>query len=95
MGLGVRLGLGLGLGLRYRVRVRARARVRVRVRVKGVLTCTMPRVAEHTGSEKSPPGGDTAPTMETEPMRSGLPRILHLPLYKGEDVGRDVGRSRG
>ena len=37
-------------------------------------TCTMPSVAEVTGSEKSPPGGDTAPTTVTEPSRSGLPR---------------------
>jgi hypothetical protein len=33
----------------------------------------MPRVAEVTGSEKSPPGGETAPTMLTLPSRSGLP----------------------
>eukprot|EP00961_Rhodomonas_salina_P002351 32553-Rhodomonas_salina.4 len=32
-------------------------------------TCTIPRVAAHTGSEKSPPAGDTAPTMVTEPVR--------------------------
>jgi hypothetical protein len=37
------------------------------------LTWTMPRVAEVTGSEKSPPGGETAPTMLTLPSRSGLP----------------------
>ncbi|VVC88744.1 unnamed protein product [Leptidea sinapis] len=30
-------------------------------------TCTIPRVAAVTGSEKSPPGGDTAPTMDTDP----------------------------
>lgn len=30
-------------------------------------TWTIPRVADVTGSEKSPPGGDTAPTMDTEP----------------------------
>ena len=34
-------------------------------------TWTMPRVAAHTGSEKSPPGGETAPTMEMEPVRVG------------------------
>ena len=39
-------------------------------------TCTIPRVADVTGSEKSPPGGETAPTIETEPSRSGLP--IHL-----------------
>lgn len=33
----------------------------------------MPRVAEVTGSEKSPPGGETAPTIVTEPSRSGFP----------------------
>ena len=37
-------------------------------------TCTMPSVAAHTGSEKSPPAGDTAPTIVTEPVRFGLPR---------------------
>lgn len=41
-------------------------------------TCTIPRVALVTGSEKSPPGGDTAPTILTEPSRSGLPRHLTL-----------------
>ena len=35
-------------------------------------TCTMDSVAAVTGSEKSPPGGDTAPTTVTEPSRSGL-----------------------
>ena len=39
-------------------------------------TDTMERVAEVTGSAKSPPGGETAPTMEIEPVRSGLPRHL-------------------
>jgi hypothetical protein len=29
----------------------------------------MLRVADVTGSEKSPPGGETAPTMETEPEK--------------------------
>ena len=43
------------------------------------LTCTMPRVAEVTGSEKSPPGGETAPTMVTLPSRLGLPRHDTLP----------------
>lgn len=70
-------------------------------------TCTIPKVAEVTGSEKSPPvyliryenfiniikyikthdkfksiyrpGGDTAPTMETEPSRSGFPKHLTRP----------------
>ena len=37
-------------------------------------TCTMPSVADVTGSEKSPPGGDTAPTTVTEPSRLGPPR---------------------
>ena len=39
----------------------------------------MPRVAEQTGSEKSPPGGETAPTMEIEPSRSGEPIMVALP----------------
>lgn len=30
-----------------------------------LLTCTIPRVAEVTGSEKSPPGGDTLRTQQT------------------------------
>lgn len=30
-------------------------------------TCTMPNVADVTGSEKSPPGGETAPTIVTDP----------------------------
>ena len=38
------------------------------------LTWTMPSVADVTGSEKSPPGGDTAPTMVTLPSREGEPR---------------------
>ena len=38
------------------------------------LTCTIESVAEVTGSEKSPPGGDTAPTTVTDPSRSGEPR---------------------
>ena len=37
-------------------------------------TCTMPSVAEVTGSEKSPPGGLTAPTIVTLPSRFGPPR---------------------
>lgn len=41
-------------------------------------TCTIPRVALVTGSEKSPPGGDTAPTILTEPSRSGLPKHFTL-----------------
>ena len=50
-------------------------------------TCTIPRVADVTGSEKSPPGGDTAPTILTLPSRSGFPEyLLH---YHGEqDVFR-------
>ena len=32
-----------------------------------------------TGSEKSAPGGLTAPTIVNEPQRSGLPRHLTLP----------------
>jgi len=42
-------------------------------------TCTMPSVAEVTGSLKSPPGGDTAPTTVTLPVRVGEPRQLTLP----------------
>ena len=39
----------------------------------------MESVAVVTGSEKSPPGGDTAPTMVTEPSRPGDPRQLTRP----------------
>lgn len=42
-------------------------------------TCTIPNVADVTGSEKSPPGGLTAPTILTEPSRSGLPRHFTRP----------------
>ena len=42
-------------------------------------TCTMPSVALVTGSEKSPPGGDTAPTIVTEPSLLGEPRHLTRP----------------
>lgn len=42
-------------------------------------TCTMPSVAEQTGSEKSPPGGETAPTIVMEPVRAGEPMRSHLP----------------
>lgn len=45
-----------------------------------VCTCTIPSVALVTGSEKSPPGGDTAPTILTEPSRSGFPK--HFTLHK-------------
>ena len=38
----------------------------------------MPSVADVTGSEKSPPGGDTAPTTVTLPSRLGLPRQVTL-----------------
>lgn len=50
-----------------------------RGRQKGTQTCTMPRVAEVTGSEKSPPGGETAPTMVTLPSRLGEPRQTTRP----------------
>merc|ERR1712187_472254 len=43
-------------------------------------TCTMLRVADVTGSVKSPPGGDTAPTIVMEPSRAGLPRHCTRPL---------------
>jgi len=36
-------------------------------------------VAEVTGSEKSPPGGLTAPTIVTVPSLSGDPKHLTLP----------------
>jgi len=39
----------------------------------------MPSVAVVTGSEKSPPGGETAPTIETEPSRVGEPKQATLP----------------
>lgn len=42
-------------------------------------TWTIPSVAEVTGSEKSPPGGETAPTIETDPSRSGLPKHVTRP----------------
>lgn len=48
-------------------------------RPAAALTCTMARVAAVTGSEKSPPGGDTAPTMVTEPSRLGPPRHCTRP----------------
>ena len=34
---------------------------------------------QHTGSAKSPPGGDTAPTMDTDPLREGEPKQITLP----------------
>ena len=37
-------------------------------------TCTMLSVCDVTGSAKSPPGGDTAPTILTLPSRTGLPK---------------------
>jgi len=37
-------------------------------------TYTIFNVAYVTGSAKSPPGGDTAPTMEIEPCLSGEPK---------------------
>ena len=46
-------------------------------------TCTMPRVAEVTGSAKSPPGGDTAPTILTLPSRRGAPAICKYALNSG------------
>jgi len=45
----------------------------------GLGTCTMDSVAAVTGSEKSPPGGDTAPTMVTVPSRLGEPKHLTRP----------------
>jgi len=42
-------------------------------------TCTISSVAAVTGSEKSPPGGDTAPTIEMEPCLVGLPAQTTLP----------------
>lgn len=39
----------------------------------------MARVAVVTGSAKSPPGGETAPTMVIDPSLSGLPIVLTLP----------------
>ena len=42
-------------------------------------TWTMESVAAVTGSEKSPPGGLTAPTTVTVPSLSGLPRHDTLP----------------
>lgn len=42
-------------------------------------TYTIARVDDVTGSEKSPPGGETAPTIVTEPSLSGEPKHLTLP----------------
>jgi hypothetical protein len=39
----------------------------------------MASVADVTGSLKSPPGGDTAPTMVTLPSRLGEPKQLTRP----------------
>lgn len=47
--------------------------------VEGGRTCTMPSVAMVTGSLKSPPGGETAPTMVTLPSRLGEPRQVTRP----------------
>merc|ERR1712087_485050 len=43
-------------------------------------TCTILKVADVTGSVKSPPGGETAPTTVTEPSRAGLPKHCTRPL---------------
>jgi len=42
-------------------------------------TYTVVNVATVTGSVKSPPGGDTAPTIEQDPVLSGEPRHYTLP----------------
>lgn len=42
-------------------------------------TCTMVSVAVVTGSVKSPPGGETAPTIVIDPSLSGDPLHLTLP----------------
>jgi len=42
-------------------------------------TCTIAKVAQVTGSVKSPPGGDTAPTIEIDPVLSGDPKQLIFP----------------
>jgi hypothetical protein len=39
----------------------------------------MSSVADVTGSEKSPPGGETAPTIEIEPSLDGEPRHFTFP----------------
>lgn len=39
----------------------------------------MLRVEVVTGSVKSPPGGETAPTMVTDPSLAGDPKHLTLP----------------
>ena len=41
----------------------------------------MAKVFTVTGSVKSPPGGDTAPTIVTDPSLSGLPQHLTI-LYQ-------------
>lgn len=50
------------------------------IHINIVCTCTIPSVALVTGSEKSPPGGDTAPTILTDPSRSGFPKHLTLKI---------------
>ena len=42
-------------------------------------TFTTFSVAWTTGSERSPPGGETAPTAERAPMRSSEPSVLTRP----------------
>jgi len=39
----------------------------------------MSSVADVTGSEKSPPGGETAPTIDIEPVLDGEPRHVTFP----------------
>lgn len=39
----------------------------------------MAKVEQVTGSVISPPGGDTAPTIDTEPLLSGEPKQVTLP----------------
>ena len=51
-------------------------------RVFRLYTCTIERVAAVTGSEKSPPGGLTAPTMVTVPSLLGEPKHLTRPTYR-------------
>ena len=55
-------------------------------------TWTMPRVAEVTGSEKSPPGGDTAPTMVTGPLAVRTAQAAHAPraLVEGRETRAEV-----
>ena len=54
----------------------------------------MDKVAAVTGSEKSPPGGDTAPTMVTVPCVNHEKRYIYIFVWEGESVW-ERGRKEG